>query len=80
MVSGSTFAPTTGLSRKECVIGLWKHVGSPEGFFATQYLEVEKLDSDFGRSIGWSHTHAVMESIWSVFRDGVRTSLLFLSA
>lgn len=60
MVSGNTFAPKSALTRKECVIGLWKYMGSPEGFYATQYLEVEKLESDFGRSIGWSHMNGVM--------------------
>ncbi len=60
MVSGSTFAPQTSLTRSECVIALWKYAGSPEGFYVNQYLEIEKHESDFGRAVGWSHMHSVM--------------------
>ena len=60
LVSGSTFAPQSPLTRRECVIALWKYAGSPEGFAVNQYLEIEKHESDFGRAVGWSHMHSVI--------------------
>ena len=59
-VTGNTFAPKKVLTRRECVISLWKFVGSPEGFQANQYLEIEKHQSDFGRAVGWSHMNSVI--------------------
>ena len=59
-VNGSSFAPKAALTRRECVISLWKNAGSPDGFYVNQYLEIEKHQSDFGRSVGWSHMHAVI--------------------
>jgi hypothetical protein len=59
-VSGNTFAPKTSLTRRECVITLWKYCGCKEGLQVNQYLEIEQHQSDFGRALAWSHVNAVM--------------------
>ena len=59
-VSGNTFAPKASLTRRECVISLWKYCGSKEGLQVNQYLEIEKHQSDFGRAVGWSHMNSVI--------------------
>lgn len=60
LVSGGTFAPQTALTRGEFVISLWKYVGSPEGWQANQYLDIESHQSDFGKAVAWSHFTWVM--------------------
>ena len=60
LVSGNSFAPKAALTRRECVISLWKYLGCPEGLQANQYLEIKSHQSDFGRAIGWSHVNAVI--------------------
>ena len=60
LVSGSTFAPQTAITRGELVISLWKYLGCPEGLQANQYLDIESHQSDFGRAVSWSHIRAVM--------------------
>ena len=59
-VSGNTFEPKASLTRRECVISLWKYCGSKEGLQVNQYLEIEKHQSDFGRAVGWSHMNSVI--------------------
>ena len=59
-VSGNTFAPKASLTRRECVISLWKYCGCKEGLQVNQYLEIEKHQSDFGRAVGWSHMNSVI--------------------
>ena len=59
-VSGNTFAPKASLTRRECVITLWKYCGCKEGLQVNQYLEIEKHQSDFGRAVAWSHMNAVI--------------------
>ena len=59
-VSGNTFAPNASLTRRECVISLWKYCGCKEGFQVNQYLEIEKHQSDFGRALAWSHMNSVI--------------------
>jgi hypothetical protein len=60
LVSGSTFAPQTAITRGELVISLWKYLGCPEGLQANQYLDIESHQSDFGRAVSWSHIRSVM--------------------
>lgn len=60
IISGSTFASQTSLSRGELVISLWKYLGCPEGLQANQYLDIESHQSDFGRAVAWSHINGVM--------------------
>ena len=60
LVSGSTFAPQTAITRGELVISLWKYLGCPEGLQANQYLDIDSHQSDFGRAVSWSHIRAVM--------------------
>ena len=59
-VSGNTFAPKASLTRRECVITLWKYCGCKEGLQVNQYLEIEQHQSDFGRALAWSHVNAIM--------------------
>ena len=60
IISGSTFAPQTTLTRGEFIIGLWKSLGCPEGMQSNQYLDIESHQSDFGRAVAWSHINSVM--------------------
>lgn len=60
IISGSTFAPQTALTRGELIIGLWKYLGCPEGIQVNQYLDIESHQSDFGRALAWSHVNGVM--------------------
>lgn len=60
LVSGSAFAPQKALTRGEFVISLWKYMGSPEGWQANQYLDIESHQSDFGKAVAWSHFNYVM--------------------
>lgn len=60
LVSGSAFAPQTSLARGEFVISLWKCAGSPEGWQANQYLDIESHQSDFGKAVAWAHFNSVM--------------------
>ena len=63
LISGNSFMPKAVLTRRECVISLWKYLGCPEGMQANQYLEIKSHQSDFGKAIGWSHINAVMGGI-----------------
>lgn len=60
IISGSTFAPQTTLTRGEFIISLWKSLGCPEGIQVNQYLDIESHQSDFGRAVAWSHINSVM--------------------
>ena len=60
MISGSSFAPQSNITRGEFVVSLWKSMGCPEGIAVNQYQEVTSHQSDFGRAMAWSHVNAVM--------------------
>ena len=60
IISGSTFAPQTSLTRDELVVSLWKSMDCPEGLQANQYLDIESHQSDFGKAVAWSHLNGIM--------------------
>jgi hypothetical protein len=60
LVSGSSFAPQTTLTRKEFVVSLWKYLDCPEGMQANMYLDIDSHQSDFGRAVAWSHVKSIM--------------------
>lgn len=60
IISGSTFAPQTSLTRDELVVSLWKSLDCPEGLQANQYLDIESHQSDFGKAVAWSHLNGIM--------------------
>ena len=60
MISGSSFAPQSNITRGEFVVSLWKSMGCPEGIAVNQYQEITSHQSDFGRAMAWSHVNAVM--------------------
>ena len=60
LISSSSFAPQSNITRGEFVVSLWKSIGCPEGIAVNQYLEITSHQSDFGRAMAWSHVNAVM--------------------